>query len=87
MSASMNTRSFTNMKATELVEILAAISVVNDISEKLRMHMNGECEIEDVDELANLCVLGGLGAAIKYLANSAAFHAEWIEHNGTDKQA
>ncbi|OQK18010.1 hypothetical protein AU255_09180 [Methyloprofundus sedimenti] len=83
----MSISSFTKMKSTELIEILAALSVVNNVSEKLRMHLNGECEIDNVDELANFYVLGGLGASIKYLAKSAAFRAEWIEQNSTDLQS
>jgi len=83
----MSNINFTETKSEELIEILGAISVCHYLEQLISDHINGELEIERVDELANKYHAGGLALAITHLTQRAALHAEWLAKNSTDKQA
>jgi len=83
----MSNINFTETKSEELIEILGAISVCHALEQLISDHINGELEIENIDELANKYHAGGLSLAIKHLTNLAGLHAAWLSENSTDKQA
>jgi len=76
----MNATSFTELKATSLIEILNAIAACHEIQTLIN-----DDNIEN--EQLNHYHAGGLANAVNHLSVLAGMYAEWIAANSIDKQA